>query len=534
MLIHNIIYVNIIFGEILVSRDELITYIKQNHLNSAGKLNSKKPIPESLFPLILEETKNFDDTYDITDRVNLIFQSFTEAPICPSCNVNKLKFTKYRKFNQYCSPKCAAIDPARNEKIQSKIDYTKRGETTKKRILEVHGVEQYFNSEEFRQKSKKTHNKKYSTDNISKVEAFKQKKKATFNANYNQKQKEELYEARGKKISANYPNVQYIKDNLEELLNEYTPIQLSRKFNVAFSTVYHYISDNSNIIYNKKSSSYERQLCKFLDDIGITYSKNDRKQISPNELDIFCPEHNLAIEINGIYFHHDGRINKDYHLTKTKKCNDKNIHLIHLWDTQIDEKFDIIKSLISAQMKKTKNVIHGRKCKITNITQTEYKNFCEQNHIQGYCSAKIKLGLVHDDNIVAVMSFGTSRFNKKIQWELVRFCNLVDTHVIGGASKLFKYFVKNYNPETIISYCERSIFTGNLYKKLGFVFSHFSKPNYFYFKRSVLETRNKFQKHKLHKILEIYDENLTEYENMKMNDYKRVWDCGQSVWLWGK
>ena len=34
--------------------------------------------------------------------------------------------------------------------------------------------------------------------------------------------------------------------------------------------------------------------------------------------------------------------------------------------------------------------------------------------------------------------------NHKQQWELVRFCNKLNTRVVGGASKLLKYFIKNW------------------------------------------------------------------------------------------
>ncbi|QQV87837.1 hypothetical protein [Campylobacter phage CJLB-7] len=38
-------------------------------------------------------------------------------------------------------------------------------------------------------------------------------------------------------------------------------------------------------------------------------------------------------------------------------------------------------------------------------------------------------------------------------------------------------------------------------------------------------------KHKLKDKLEKFDPNLTESENMKLNGYNRVWDCGQGVWI---
>ena len=69
-----------------------------------------------------------------------------------------------------------------------------------------------------------------------------------------------------------------------------------------------------NCGYN--SSSYEKKVQKLLDDFNVTYICNSNKIISPYELDIYIPSHKIAIEINGIYFHSDKFIDKNYHETK--------------------------------------------------------------------------------------------------------------------------------------------------------------------------------------------------------------------------
>ena len=69
------------------------------------------------------------------------------------------------------------------------------------------------------------------------------------------------------------------------------------------------------------------------------------------------------------------------------------------------------------------------------------------------------------------MVFGSSRHfvgNGKTKYELIRFCNKINTNVIGGASKLFKYFIKNYNPNEIISYADKRWSNGMLYNILNF------------------------------------------------------------------
>ena len=128
------------------------------------------------------------------------------------------------------------------------------------------------------------------------------------------------------------------------------------------------------------------------------------------------------------------------------------------------------------------------------------------------------------------MTFGKTRFSKKYEYEMIRFCNKKFISVVGGASKLYKYFIRNYKPKSVISYANRRYSDGNLYDKLGFKFSHFSTPNYWYFKNNQkLYSRIMFQKHKLKDLLESYDSNKSEIENMIANNYQRIFDCGNII-----
>ena len=134
------------------------------------------------------------------------------------------------------------------------------------------------------------------------------------------------------------------------------------------------------------------------------------------------------------------------------------------------------------------------------------------------------------------MSFSKSRFNKNIEWELLRFCTKINTQVIGAASKLLSYFIKNFNPNSIISYANRRWSNGKLYEKLNFKYIGATKPNYFYFipNENILYSRVKFQKHKLKDILPVYDYSLSETINMYNNGYRKIYDCGNLKYIWKK
>jgi hypothetical protein len=134
------------------------------------------------------------------------------------------------------------------------------------------------------------------------------------------------------------------------------------------------------------------------------------------------------------------------------------------------------------------------------------------------------------------MTFGKSRFNKNVDWELIRYCNSLNTSVVGGASRLFKHFLRNHTG-SIIYYADRRHSQGGLYENLGFEFSHNSDPNYYYYENKqpyILESRQKYQKHKLPALLENFDQNQTESVNMYNHGYRKIYDCGNQVWVFNR
>lgn len=161
--------------------------------------------------------------------------------------------------------------------------------------------------------------------------------------------------------------------------------------------------------------------------------------------------------------------------------------------------------------------------------------FEETYHLQGSANSTVNLGLYNNDELVGLMTFGKPRFNNNFEWELIRLCYKTGTIVIGGTEKLFKYFLNNYKPKSIISYCDISKFDGNTYLKLGFETSQsaLTTPNYVWVspERDIVLTRYQTQKQKL---LDMgYEEfGNTETEIMENLDFIKVSDCGNLRFEW--
>ena len=266
---------------------------------------------------------------------------------------------------------------------------------------------------------------------------------------------------------------------------------------------------------------------------GGEVKTNVRNLIKPNEIEVYIPEYNIAIEYNGLYWHttqyYSSRL---YHLTKTRQCEARGIRLFHIMEDEWDNKQDIWKSIIRNSLGYHSLRVYARDTEVVEVDLKTRKNFLTVNHLQGDLGSQCCFGLKFDNELVSIMSFGKPRFNKNHEWELLRYCSKLDTSVVGGASRLFTAFVRKYQPNSVISYMDRRYGGGSFYNNLGFSFVGNTEPNYWYLIGDKLEQRYLWQKHKLVKKLKFFDPLLSEQANMKANGYFRIYDCGSSVFSW--
>ena len=271
---------------------------------------------------------------------------------------------------------------------------------------------------------------------------------------------------------------------------------------------------------NLTSSNKELDLANFIKQYAYIETKN-RIILNGKELDIYIPALNLAFEFDGTYWHNELFKDKNYHLNKTEECLKNNIQLIHIFEDEWDFKNAIVKSRILGLLNKNTKIF-ARKTICKEISYNESKNFLNENHIQGNCISKYRYGLFFNDELVSVMTFGKSRYSN--EFELLRFCNKLNTNVIGGASKLFKHFLNDHNEiNEIVSYADRRWSKGNVYNKLNFNLISISKPSYFYVINKMRYNRINFQKHK---IINNTNKNLSEHDIMFNDKIYRIYDCG--------
>jgi hypothetical protein len=349
-------------------------------------------------------------------------------------------------------------------------------------MLEKYGVDHYFKTDDFKIKSKKYYLNKWGVEHQLNVDEIKERIKETCISKYG---------------VSTYLNTEHARSCV-------------RKYN---------------------RSSYETELCSWLSDLGISYIHSDRSVLKPLLLDIYIPEHNLAIEFNGLYWHSELFKEKKYHLEKTINCNKKNIHLIHIWEDDWKNRKDVIKSILLNRLGEIKRKIFARKCLVRKVNNSDTSIFLNECHVQGYAKFSTSIGLYIDNELVSLMCFGWRSTNGTREYELIRFCNRLETNVIGGASKLFKHFTKNnLDISSIISYADISIFDGNLYKSLGFDYIRRSAVNYWWVVNGIRKHRFTYNKKKLVKMGN--DPLKTEVEIMHEKGNFRIFGCGQDRWVW--
>jgi hypothetical protein len=435
------------------------------------------------------------------------------------------------KSKQTNLKKYGVENPFQSEKIKNKIKQTnlekygcenvlsskKIREKIKQTNLEKYGVEHNFQSEETKEKIKQTNLEKYGVKNPRQSEKIENKIKQTNLKKYgcewnfqHESIKKQIKQTNLKKYGTNYPQQSNpIKTKILKTKNKkfYNKILNFKTIRPLFSLEdytnghenYPWQCIKCNNIFNQSIlngiiprclkcypifsgfSNIESELQNWLQEhISIECNKRYYEKKYKYELDIYIPSKNIGIEFNGLYWHSEiggGKI-PTYHLNKSEYFLNKGIQIIHIFESEWIQKQEIVKSIILTKLGLIKEKIHARKCEIKQLKYKDCSEFLYHNHIQDEVKSSINLGLFFNEKLVALATFGKPRYNKKYEYELLRYCNKLNTNVMGGFSKLLSYFIKIYSPKSLITYADRRFSNGNVYLKNGFELVDISGPNY--------------------------------------------------------
>lgn len=283
-----------------------------------------------------------------------------------------------------------------------------------------------------------------------------------------------------------------------------------------------------------KISQINKEFMKLLDSYNINYES----EFAIGKFSYDIRINNFLIEINPTYTHNStisSRFNKpkkkNYHFSKTINAMRNNYFCIHVFDW---DNWDKIIDIINPN----KQILYKRNLELKKVNKKDCDEFLNKYHLQKTCRGQnIILGLFHNDELVQIMTFGKPRYNKNYQYELLRLCTKSGYKIVGGSNSLFKYFIKNYDPESIISYCDNSKFNGDVYKKLGFKFEKITEQSCHWYNWKTCQhfTDNLLRQRGADQLLNVnYGKGTNNEEIMLKHGFVQVYDCGQKLWSWKK
>ena len=458
--------------------------------------------------------------------------------------------------------------------------------TTRHNNLNKYGVESVFQDHNVKNKIRETNLQRYGFENPSQNECIKQKTRNTNFQNFGvpYPMMADCVKAKSvatsiKRYGASYHvqdihtvermivdptksgNYYQFRENPKQFIEKHfdrkpTVAELKHMLGCTDTPIYDILitHDCKNLI-ERNISDLENQVIHTIENMyDGTIIHNDRTVISPYELDIYLPDENLAIECNPTITHNSSfqdpwRNNPksySYHKMKTDLCENEGVQLFHIFGYEWANKQLIIESMLRNLLKQDTHRIFARKCIIQEVSSSDSAEFLNKNHRQGYSQSSVRLGLYYNDELVSLMTFGKVRntIGRKANsgendWELIRFCNLLNTSVVGAASKLFKYFITHYEFSKVVSYSDRAHTRGNLYEILGFQKVSISEPGYVWvhIDTDQFYTRVSCQKQNLQRLFNddnIDVKNLTEKQIMESHKFAQVFDSGVIRWEYSK
>lgn len=445
--------------------------------------------------------------------------------VCKSCHIKKTCLDKY-----------GVINPSQIEGVQEKIKEKLKAkygegvtstsqvpgarEKAKQTMIERYG-DYYTRTQEYKDRSEKTNLKKYGArigsmsevvkentrkrnlekwgvDNPARDPSVKKKIKDHFLNTYGVINPSQIEEVQKKNWAARRPRVEKkIIKQCED--RNITPLFDFSKDYKGEKSYYKFVCNNCGLEFEAKpfnrticcpacsssASGQEMSLRNFIASIyegPVLYNIKD--VIPPLEIDIYLPEKKLAIEYNGDYWHSAEQKEKRYHEIKSKACEAKGIRLIHVYECEWLHSREKIESLLRIALGCGYSKIGARKCEVRKISNKEARPFNEKNHLQGHRNAQVTYGLFYKDELVQLMSFSKMKYNRNLknddEWEIIRGCPGSNNQIVGGVSKLFKTFTREYNPRLVFSYCDFNKFDGKGYEAIGMKFAGYTGPDKFY------------------------------------------------------
>lgn len=282
------------------------------------------------------------------------------------------------------------------------------------------------------------------------------------------------------------------------------------------------------------------KIAEHLENLGIPIEleKSFRDSQGRMDVDVYVPSKNLAIEFLGIYWH-SSKFKESSRLLKRKtRLEALGVNFLAVYEDELNLRESQTLALIANRAGKSSETLHARKLKVAEVSLNAANKLLDAHHIQGGVRSGVCIGLLFGEELVsvAVFSYHTSvrkNIKRSSHVELTRFAGSV--RVVGALGRLVSNFLK-HRPEvhTIATYSDNRLFTGKIYKAVGFVKQHTTSPDYTYFEKNKRNHKSAYQKSRLVQRFPDIDASKTEKEITESLKLFRIYDCGKTKWLYSR
>lgn len=566
-------------------KEKLLEIASKTTPRGLGVMVSKNPeLKKALYEITKFLPENAPQSLRIWCVKNGVL-SEDKLPKCPVCG--KLPAFSTGRFLTYCSRRCSQLDKQKFIKkygTEHHLKSTEIRQKIEKTVIQRYGVNNI--SKVTREKARQTMLQRYGADNYTKTQEYKVKTLKTSMSKFGTPHPMLSPEIKSKvisKLTDRYPEIfEKVRENLierygtdhpmkvphikEKVIEKYKQAvwkRLNKKLqHYGIQPVFDYDRfktlsvksrerlefrcsvcgtlfldhlDNGNIpvcpsCYGNFSKP-EHIIVEFLKNTGLYFETNNRELIQPFELDFYIPQKNLAIEINGVYFHvfeHLIKLRgftekqaKFYHRDKWKLAGEKGIKLLQFWDSEVLRKKEIVFSIISSNLG-LNSVVYARECEFCKVEEETAFDFFLKNHIDGPPAGGESFCLMFRGEPVACITIGKARFGLD-GYEVYRLATKNFVTLAGGISKLVKNVLKVKEINRLFSYVNLRLFDGKSLEKAGFKPVRTTQPDYFYTKDFVnFIPRERFMKSKT---------GIDENQFVKENGYLKIFGTGHRLYV---
>lgn len=127
------------------------------------------------------------------------------------------------------------------------------------------------------------------------------------------------------------------------------------------------------------------------------------------EVDVYVPDLRVGFEFNGVYYHSDEFVPKEYHADKFHAAQSNGIRLIQVWEDDWRDRRRVVESIVLRALKSHVAVVDNASLTTVRVSKAQVRNFLAENSLERYIPKTDHLALTDIKGCIrAVMLFSVA------------------------------------------------------------------------------------------------------------------------------